>query len=710
MMNPSRSQWLIGFTLAFSLHLLMLVILVLDLAVPDTVTAANPAPSGITIGLYPDWGEPTAPAIQAGLAETFTAGSRDAEAATMLMPELQPINAPVTALAPSTDSDAVVFDRVESVLPDTLPADSLSTDYPVQVAETESVDVLGRFFPDIAELSSETVTLTPETLAGAVSIVERAAPEAPAAELGPPEVTAAEPGPPEVTAAEPGPPEATPAEPGPPEATAAEPAAPDVVAAAALVFELAAWEVATAEVPSADVSPMEMVVSGERPVELSTAVVLPKMPSEAVAHPEGVREASISSPEVAALAEASAELIAAVLVEFPVRVQLEALGETSALASQTDTFADPGTTESLRVEAFVFPAEAVEEEFAQVQALELADAIEDESAQLQALELADAIEDESAQVQALELADAIEDESAQVQAFERAEAIEEESAWVEAVEFGEATVAESALPKDSMLATAHAELSSEAVAGTTAELAVDSVFGVSVVTGVPSIEVAVDSDPTVQVPAPEAPIAFFTVQIEASVQPDAQPDLPSELPSFPTLPLEFASVVVLAEALDLLEPEIGEAIDEVVDGPLLELFAALVPTIASPGPDIAGPALGAELYRAEPVDSEPAGQEPGGGLTSSHWYMAHLRQQFERTWNYPRQAQRRGEEGTVLLEFTVNRAGVVVGHVIRETSGSRLLDNTAEHMIRRIQPLPLPLEVGQDFLTITVPIEFRLVR
>ncbi len=694
MMNPSRSQWLIGFTLAFSLHLLMLVILVLDLAVPDTVTAANPAPSGIAIGLYPDWGEPTAPAIQAGLAETFTAGSRDAEAATMLMPELRPINAPVTALAPSTDSDAVVFDRVESVLPDTLPADSLSTDYPVQVAETESVNVLGRFFPDIAELSSETVTLTPEALAGAVSIVERAAPEAPAAEPGAPEVTAAEPGAPEATPAEPGAPEATPAEPGAREATAAEPAAPDVVAAAALVFELAALEVATAEVPSADVSPMEMVVSGERPVELSTAVVLPKMPSEAVAHPEDVREASISSPEVAALAEASAELIAAVLVEFPVRVQLEALGETSALASQTDTFADPGTTESLRVEAFVFPAEAVEEEFAQVQALELADAIEDESAQLHALELADAIEDESAQVQA----------------FERAEAIEEESAWVEAVEFGEATVAESTLPEDSMLAIAHAELSSEAVAGTTAELAVDSVFGVSVVTGVPAIEVAVDSDPTVQVPAPEAPIAFFTVQIEASVQPDAQPDLPSELPSFPTLPLEFASVVVLAEALDLLEPEIGEAIDEVLDGPLLELFAALVPTIASPGPDIAGPALGAELYRAEPVDSEPAGQEPGGGLTSSHWYMAHLRQQFERTWNYPRQAQRRGEEGTVLLEFTVNRAGVVVGHVIRETSGSRLLDNTAEHMIRRIQPLPLPLEVGQDFLTITVPIEFRLVR
>ena len=92
-------------------------------------------------------------------------------------------------------------------------------------------------------------------------------------------------------------------------------------------------------------------------------------------------------------------------------------------------------------------------------------------------------------------------------------------------------------------------------------------------------------------------------------------------------------------------------------------------------------------------------------------YFRALRDWLDRHKTYPRQAKRRGEEGTVVLAFTLNRYGMVLEHAIVRSSGHRMLDNTVEHLIRRAQPLPaIPPEMNVELLQVIVPIEFRLER
>lgn len=92
-------------------------------------------------------------------------------------------------------------------------------------------------------------------------------------------------------------------------------------------------------------------------------------------------------------------------------------------------------------------------------------------------------------------------------------------------------------------------------------------------------------------------------------------------------------------------------------------------------------------------------------------YFRALREWLDRHKDYPRVAQRRGEEGTVVLAFTLNRFGMVLEHAIVRSSGHTILDNTVEHLIRRAQPLPaIPPEMNVELLQVIVPIEFRLER
>ncbi len=92
-------------------------------------------------------------------------------------------------------------------------------------------------------------------------------------------------------------------------------------------------------------------------------------------------------------------------------------------------------------------------------------------------------------------------------------------------------------------------------------------------------------------------------------------------------------------------------------------------------------------------------------------YLAALQARLERYKDYPRPAQRRGEEGTVLLRFTINRYGMVIEHAIVQSSGFQSLDNSVEHMIRRAQPLPaIPHEMGRDWMQVILPVQFQLER
>jgi periplasmic protein TonB len=81
-------------------------------------------------------------------------------------------------------------------------------------------------------------------------------------------------------------------------------------------------------------------------------------------------------------------------------------------------------------------------------------------------------------------------------------------------------------------------------------------------------------------------------------------------------------------------------------------------------------------------------------------------QQYKR---YPGDAQSRGEQGTVLLAFSVDRDGHVLSRRIEQSSGHADLDNEVLAMIERAQPLPaFPPSMTQPQLSLTVPIRFSL--
>src|ERR1700676_1871180 len=83
----------------------------------------------------------------------------------------------------------------------------------------------------------------------------------------------------------------------------------------------------------------------------------------------------------------------------------------------------------------------------------------------------------------------------------------------------------------------------------------------------------------------------------------------------------------------------------------------------------------------------PARSKSGAPTIAKPWEISLTRhlQKFKR---YPSGAQSRGEEGTVLLSFSVDRNGHVLAHQIVRSSGFPELDAEVTALIERAQPLP----------------------
>lgn len=75
---------------------------------------------------------------------------------------------------------------------------------------------------------------------------------------------------------------------------------------------------------------------------------------------------------------------------------------------------------------------------------------------------------------------------------------------------------------------------------------------------------------------------------------------------------------------------------------------------------------------------------------------------------YPELAQQRGEQGTVMVRFTVMRDGQVVGVTLVRSSGSGSLDRAAETILQGARVPPLPGAMSQPQITITVPVRYIL--
>ncbi|MFO1069230.1 MAG: TonB family protein [Geminicoccaceae bacterium] len=88
---------------------------------------------------------------------------------------------------------------------------------------------------------------------------------------------------------------------------------------------------------------------------------------------------------------------------------------------------------------------------------------------------------------------------------------------------------------------------------------------------------------------------------------------------------------------------------------------------------------------------------------------ARLRAWLEPHKRYPRRARLARAQGTVTLVFVMDRTGSVLESHVARSSGHAALDAEAAAMLARAEPLPpLPAEVPDERLTVTLPVEFLM--
>jgi protein TonB len=103
----------------------------------------------------------------------------------------------------------------------------------------------------------------------------------------------------------------------------------------------------------------------------------------------------------------------------------------------------------------------------------------------------------------------------------------------------------------------------------------------------------------------------------------------------------------------------------------------------------------AQVERA-PVPAAPARSEPASAARPDTApapdrvsdYEKLLFEHLDRQKRFPRAARLRGEQGTVLVRFAMNRDGTVLSARIERSSGYRDLDDEVLSLIERAQPLP----------------------
>ena len=110
-----------------------------------------------------------------------------------------------------------------------------------------------------------------------------------------------------------------------------------------------------------------------------------------------------------------------------------------------------------------------------------------------------------------------------------------------------------------------------------------------------------------------------------------------------------------------------------------------------------------------PAEAGAPAPDPAAVAAGLAEYRAALLRILRANHRYPRAAEVRGDEGTVLVRFAVARDGRVLSPRVERSSGRPVLDEEAEALLRRVSPLPpLPAAVPQAQLELVVPIAFRL--
>lgn len=204
--------------------------------------------------------------------------------------------------------------------------------------------------------------------------------------------------------------------------------------------------------------------------------------------------------------------------------------------------------------------------------------------------------------------------------------------------------------------------------------------------------------------SPAPPASAEAVMLELAPLPTAPPAPPTELPPGPPRqeqrkaqpqaePTPTPRRAPLQEQAEVAEPQQSDERQNKESADIDVARSSAPPSVQAPP---------GSRYAASQSSSGGAGQ---ARATWQAQVLGHL----ERFKRYPRPAQRRRQEGVVLMQFSVNRQGQVLQARIARSSGHESLDAEALATVQRASPLPPPsADIPGDPVEVTTPVEFFL--
>ncbi|MDR2258486.1 MAG: TonB family protein [Treponema sp.] len=106
----------------------------------------------------------------------------------------------------------------------------------------------------------------------------------------------------------------------------------------------------------------------------------------------------------------------------------------------------------------------------------------------------------------------------------------------------------------------------------------------------------------------------------------------------------------------------------------------------------------------------PAAVDPSLRENAISRYLAAIRSLIDQRKEYPYQARRQEQEGTILIRFTVTRQGTLAGEpVLEKKSRHARLNTSAIEAVKKAAPYPpFPGEIGEDEMSFQVAVSFSL--
>lgn len=206
--------------------------------------------------------------------------------------------------------------------------------------------------------------------------------------------------------------------------------------------------------------------------------------------------------------------------------------------------------------------------------------------------------------------------------------------------------------------------------------------------------------PSIEHMTPRPPI-FARVLVPVRAEPEVQ------VPVQPPAPPEPEPVAPMPKAPPPAEPEPRPVLTAPDPAPASTAFTAPPPP-ADPTPVPAEAAARAPAAADAPsrttLDALP------GDPDELRSYLAAVMRKLNRHKTYPRALKKAKVEGTVVIEFTIDRDGHLLASGVKLGSGYVELDRAAMDMLASANPLPaIPDFMHRAELALAIPVEYSLI-